>query len=85
MIMRSTRARDDSLTKLPLLELYSLSSCDVTLDVYESAYLAVTSVSFCASPDRYICLEKIETLRQIHLPLLDIVRVGLLVQHPRPF
>jgi hypothetical protein len=85
MSMSSRRTKDDLLTKLPLLELYSLSNGCVTLDVYESVYLAVTSASSHVSIDRSVHLEKVETLCEILLPPLDVVSVALLVEHPRPF
>jgi hypothetical protein len=57
----------------------------VTLDVYESAYLTVTSASSHVLIDRCAYLEKIEALRQFLLPLLDVVNIALLAQHSRPF
>jgi hypothetical protein len=85
MSMSSTRINDYLLTKLPLLELYSLSNGCVTLDVYESAYLAVASASSHVSIDRSAHLEKFETLCKILLPPFDVISVALLVEHPRPF
>jgi hypothetical protein len=57
----------------------------MTLDVYERTYLAMTSGLSYASNNRHTYLEKVEDLRKILHPLLDVVSVALLVEDPRPF